>query len=69
MPTRSIGVSGICKVRKREFEDIMNDIKREFDDEFIIEQIDNKIWVRGDLHNYKTRYRLHEIITGEKVSG
>jgi len=69
MQTRSIGVSGICCEKKRDIEDILKDIHSEFGDEFEIEVDEDKVCIRGELHNHKVRYRLHEIITGERIGG
>jgi len=69
MQTRSIGVSGIGVKRKRDIDTIIKDIKKEFGDRFIIEVERDIIHVTGDLHNYRIRNQLHEIITGERIGG
>ena len=66
---RSIEIKSMKFKAARDFAEIKKLIVKHFGEVFKLRKQGNFIIVSGDLHDYRTREKLYEIITTESIGG
>ena len=69
MVHRSIEIKSMKFKASRDFSEIKRLILKSFGDVYKIQHEGGYVVVSGDLHDYKARERLYEIITSESIGG
>ncbi len=69
MVHRSIEIKSMKFKPSRDFAEIKKLIIKNFGEVFTLQQQGEYVIVSGDLHDYKIREKLYEIITSESVGG
>lgn len=66
---RSIAIKNMKLKPSRNFDSIKKQIETTFGPVFEVRAEEGYVIVTGDLHDYRTREKLFEIITSKKVGG
>ena len=69
MVHRSIEIKSMKFRASRDFSEIKKLITKRFGDVYKLRHEGGYVIVSGDLHDYKARERLYEIITSESIGG
>lgn len=69
MVHRSIEIKSMKFKASRDFSEIKKLVTKNFGDIFTLQHKDGFVIVRGDLHDYRSREKLYEIITSESIGG
>jgi len=69
MVHRSIAVKSMKFKAAASFNDIKRAVIKTFGDVFALQYKNGYVTVSGDLHDYRTREKLYEIITSRSIGG
>jgi hypothetical protein len=69
MVHRSIEIKSMKSRASKDFSAIKKQILKNFGDVYKLQQEGGYVIVTGDLHDYKAREKLYEIITSKSIGG